>query len=217
MRRNLRLAVLVVAVLVAALTAYAWVQRDVLREVVSNVADIGGPFHLASSRGGFVDSKDLVGKPYAIFFGFTHCPEVCPTTLYEMSHVLEKLGDQAKDFRVFFVTVDPERDTVEKMREYIASFDPRMEALVPTLQQLPELASDFRIYFARVPTSDGGYTMDHTATVFLIGADGRFSSTISYGEAAEMREAKLKKLLAGIGHHASARKFYGVPPHLMTT
>lgn len=197
MLKHLRVATLVGAVLVAALTAYAWLQRDALRDAVKEVASIGAPFRLASSRGGYVDSGDLAGTPYAIFFGFTNCPEVCPTTLYEMSHVLGRLGESAKDFRVFFVTVDPERDTVEKMKAYIASFDPRMEALVPTADQLPGLASAFRVYYAKVPTSDGSYTMDHTATVFLMGADGRFASTISYGEAPEMREAKLKKLLGG--------------------
>jgi len=137
----------------------------------------------------------LGGKRYAVFFGYTHCPEVCPTTLYEMSNALTKLGGAAKDFRVFFITVDPERDTVDKMAEYIANFDPRMEALVPTPEQLPKLASDFRVYYAKVPTSDGGYVMDHTATVFLINAEGQLGGTISFGEAAEMREAKLKKLL----------------------
>ncbi len=161
--------------------------------------EIGGPFRLASSKGGEVDSKDLRGKPYAMFFGFTHCPEVCPTTLYEMSGTLAKLGEEAKDFRVFFVTVDPERDTVAAMKDYIANFDPRIESLVPTEAQLPKLASDFRVFYAKVPTSDGGYTMDHTATTFLFDAQGQFAGTIAFGEAAETREAKLRKLLRSGG------------------
>jgi protein SCO1/2 len=165
------------------------------RDRVMPVVEIGGEFRLASSKGGVVDSRDLKGKPYAMFFGFTHCPEVCPTTLYEMSTALAGLGDTAADFRVFFVTVDPERDTVEKMRDYIANFDPRMEALVPTPDELQKIAKDFRVYFAKVPTSDGSYTMDHTATVYLMNAEGRLASTIAYGEKAETREAKLRKLL----------------------
>jgi protein SCO1/2 len=156
---------------------------------------IGGPFELASSKGGTVASSDLRGKPYAMFFGFTHCPEVCPTTLYEMSTALGKLGNGAKDFRVFFVSVDPERDTVDNMRGYMASFDPRMEALVPTMEQLTEIARDFRVYYARVPTSDGSYTMDHTATVYLMDGEGQLAGTISFGEKPEMREAKLRKLI----------------------
>lgn len=169
--------------------------RTTLQETVATAADIGGPFVLASSNGGEVKSQELLGKPFAIFFGFTHCPEVCPTTLYEMSNLLEKLGDEAKDFRVFFVTVDPERDTVAELKDYISNFDPRIEALVPTMEQLPEIAKAFRVYYAKVATSDGGYTMDHTASVYLMGADGTFVGTIAYGEAAEMREAKLRKLL----------------------
>ena len=170
---------------------------NLLREKTQSVASIGGPFALASTRGGVVDSKDLAGKPYAIFFGFTHCPEVCPTALYEMSNLLAKLGADAKDLRVFFVTVDPERDTVESMKDYVANFDPRIEGLVPTLQQLPGLASDFRVYYAKQPTSDGSYTMDHTALVFLMDSAGSFAGTMAYDEAMDAREAKLRKLLAG--------------------
>ncbi|MCA3573202.1 MAG: SCO family protein, partial [Aestuariivirga sp.] len=125
---------LVVALLLASGAAYLGLGP--LRERAASIADIGGPFTLAAARGGVVDSASLHGKPYAIFFGFTHCPEVCPTTLYEMSALLEKLGDDARDFRVFFVTVDPERDTAEIMKDYIASFDPRIEALIPTPEQL---------------------------------------------------------------------------------
>lgn len=168
-----------------------------LKEKAQTVAAIGGPFALASTRGGVVDSKDLTGKPYAIFFGFTHCPEVCPTALYEMSNLLAKLGDEAKDFRVFFVTVDPERDTVESMKDYVANFDSRIEGLVPTLEQLPKLASDFRVYYAKQPTSDGSYTMDHTALVFLMDETGAFSGTMAYEEAMDAREAKLRNLILG--------------------
>jgi protein SCO1/2 len=132
-----------------------------------------------------------------VFFGFTHCPEVCPTALYEMSTMLAKLGEDAKRFRVFFITVDPERDTVAMMKDYMANFDPRIEGLVPAPEQLQKLAAGFRVYYAKVPTSGGGYTMDHTASVFLMDADGRFAGTLAYGEEASTREAKLRKLLAG--------------------
>ena len=186
------------AVLVAG--AGAWFGTELLlrdRAGPSATFDIGGPFVLASARGGTVDSGALAGKPYAVFFGFTHCPEVCPTTLYEMSNSLAALGDAAKDMRVFFITVDPARDTVAAMKDYVANFDPRIEALVPTEEQLAQLASDFRVYYNKVPTSDGGYTMDHTATIFLFGRDGRFVGTIAYDEAPEMRQAKLKRLVSG--------------------
>ena len=176
--------------------AAAWLGAGLLGEkTASSVFEIGGPFVLASTKGGMVDSRTLAGKPYAVFFGFTHCPEVCPTTLYEMSNSLAGLGDAARDFRVFFITVDPARDTLDAMKDYIANFDPRIEALVPSEEQLKQLASDFRVYYAKVPASDGGYTMDHTASIFLFGRDGRFAGTLGYDEAPANRQAKLKRLL----------------------
>lgn len=193
-----RTRLIIVAAVVAALGlgAAGWFGANALHRAGQTAAfSVGGPFVLAAARGGTVDSQSLAGKPYAVFFGFTHCPEVCPTTLYEMSNNLAALGDAAKDFRVFFITVDPARDTVEAMKDYVSNFDPRIEALVPTEGQLKQLASDFRVYYAKVPTSDGGYTMDHTATIYLFGADGAFAGTIGYGEAGEMRQAKLRKLL----------------------
>lgn len=190
---------LLVALWTAALAAVLGAGLLVLKPYGTGTAvpAIGGPFRLASARGGVVDSSDLLGKPYAVFFGFTHCPEVCPTTLYEMSGTLLALGEAARDFRVFFITVDPERDSADAMADYLVSFDPRMEALIPTADELQKLASDFRVYFARVPTSDGGYTMDHTASVFLMDARGEFAGTIAFGEAADMRQAKIRRLLEG--------------------
>jgi protein SCO1 len=191
--RAFRFAILGVAAVLAAILGYFYIADS--KDRLIPLVQIGGEFRLASSKGGVVDSKDFLGKPYAVFFGFTHCPEVCPTTLYEMSAALEKLGGAARDFRVFFITVDPERDTVPIMKDYIASFDPRMEALVPTIDELTRVAADFRVFYAKVPTSDGAYTMDHTATVYLIDAQGLLAGTISFGEKPEVREGKLRKLL----------------------
>lgn len=182
----------------AALGAAAWFGPGLLHEeTTSAVFEIGGPFVLASARGGIVDSNTLQGKPYAVFFGFTHCPEVCPTTLNDMSNSLVALGDAAKDFRVFFITVDPARDTVAAMKDYVSNFDPRIDALVPTEEQLKQLVSDFRVYYAKVPTSDGGYTMDHTASTFLFDRGGKLAGTLAYDEAEDARQAKLKRLLGG--------------------
>ena len=150
---------------------------------------------LASAKGGVVDSTTLAGKPYAVFFGFTHCPEVCPTTLYEMSNSLAGLGEAAKDFRVFFITVDPARDTVEAMKDYVANFDPRIEALVPSRGTAEAARLRLPGLLRQGAASDGGYTMDHTASIFLFGRDGRFAGTLGYDEAPANRQAKLKRLL----------------------
>jgi protein SCO1/2 len=195
--KTLRIAAWALVAAVLLFTGLSYVGLTTLREKAASLSDIGGAFVLASSRGGVVDSESLRGTPYAIFFGFTHCPEVCPATLYEMSTMLTTLGDDAAGFRVFFVTVDPERDTAAMLKDYMANFDPRIEGLVPSLDQLPKLAASFRVYYAKVPTSEGGYTMDHTASVFLMDANGHFAGTLAFGEPAATREAKLRKLLAG--------------------
>jgi len=156
----------------------------------------GAPFKLTSTKGGDLDSASLLGKPYGLFFGFTHCPEVCPTTLNDMSVAMKELGDTAKDFSLLFVTVDPDRDTADVLKDYISNFDPRIEGLVPTDQELQKVAKDYHIYYKKVGTSDGGYTMDHTATLFLFDRDGKLKSTVSFDEDGAARMAKLKKLLA---------------------
>ena len=158
---------------------------------------IGAPFKLASSQGGVMDSSSLAGKPYGMFFGFTHCPEVCPTTMSDMTETLKALGDDGKDFKLYFVTVDPERDTAALLKDYISNFDPRIEALVPTIEELPTLARAFRIIYEKVPTSDGSYTMNHTASVLLFGRDGQFFGTLAYDEKPEVRLQKLKRLVKG--------------------
>ncbi|MBK1867329.1 SCO family protein [Aestuariivirga sp. YIM B02566] len=162
---------------------------------VQPLVTIGGPFKLAATTGETIDSTGLKGEPFAVFFGFTHCPEVCPTTLYEMSSTLGKLGDEAKNLRVYFVTVDPERDTLDFMKSYLTSFDPRIIGLRPSADELAQIAKAYRVFYERVPTSDGGYTMNHTALVYLMDREGRFFGTLDYEEKPEMRLTKLKRLL----------------------
>jgi protein SCO1/2 len=162
----------------------------------ASINDIGGPFRLASSNGTVVDSKDLVGKPYGVFFGFTHCPEVCPTTIYEMTKTLEAVGSDAKDFRLFFITVDPERDTAAVMKDYLANFDPRIVALVPTTEELAKVAKEFYAMYGKVPGSDGEYTMIHSALIYLMNGKGKLASTISYDDPPDNRVAKIRSLLA---------------------
>lgn len=195
--RGVRITIWGMAAVLAAIFAALYFHSDLAQQKMAAIADFGGPFRLASSNGGVVDSNDLLGKPYGIFFGFTHCPEVCPTTLYEMTKTLAAVGDEAKDFRLFFITVDPERDTAPLLKDYLSNFDPRMEALVPTPDELTKVARNFRAIYEKVPTSDGEYTMNHTATIYLINGKGQLASTISYNETPEIRIAKIKNLIAG--------------------
>lgn len=155
----------------------------------------GGPFTLTTQTGGTLSDADLKGRPFAVFFGFTHCPEVCPTTLWEMSEALKTLGPDADKLKVLFVSVDPERDTPEFLERYLQSFDPRIVGLTGSEQQIADIGREYRVFWRKVPTEDGDYTMDHTASVYLMNAEGRYAGTIAYGDTAETRLAKLRKLL----------------------
>jgi protein SCO1/2 len=156
---------------------------------------LGGPFELVRADGTPVTDKDIAGTPHAIFFGFTHCPEVCPTTLYEAAGWLQQLGPDAEKFRFYFITVDPERDTPEALKEYVASFDPRITGITGAPDKIAKVLADYRVYAKRVELEDGDYTMDHTATVYLIRGDGSFAGTISYNENPDIAIEKLRNLI----------------------
>jgi len=156
---------------------------------------IGGPFKLKSQTGETVDSAVLKGKPYALFFGFTHCPEVCPTTMVDMAALLAKLGPEAKGFKVYFVSVDPERDTPAVLRDYLASFEPHVVGLTGTPDEIAAVAKAFRAYYRKTPLEGGDYTMDHSAFVYLMGKDGGFRNVIGYQEKPDRALEKLKTLI----------------------
>ncbi|SHE77473.1 protein SCO1/2 [Kaistia soli DSM 19436] len=155
---------------------------------------IGGPIDLTAEDGRRFTNADLGGKPFAVFFGFTRCPNVCPTTLSDLTLDLEQLGPLADKLKVLFVSVDPERDTPETLKEYLSAFDPRITGLSGTPAEIASLAKDYRVFYEKVPTEGGDYTMNHTATVYLMDGKGGFTGTISLEEEQPVRVAKLKQL-----------------------
>ncbi len=157
---------------------------------------LGTPFTLVDQNNAPITEAAMAGKPFVLFFGFTHCPEVCPTTLYELTDYFEKLGPEAKDINGFFVSVDPERDTAEVMKDYLSSF-PRITAITGDGDEIEKLKTAWKVYAKKVPLEGGGYTMDHTASTFLVRSDGSLMGTIAYGEKPEIALAKLKRLAAG--------------------
>jgi len=165
------------------------------RERASGIPDIGGAFTMTNHRGETVTDRDIQGKPTLIFFGFTSCPEVCPTTLSDISGWLQDLGPDADRLNVLFVSVDPERDTVEQLANYVSLFDQRIVGLTGTPDQLAAMAKVYRVYYRKVPLEEGGYTMDHSAMVYMMDARGRFVGTIDYHEARELALPKLRRLL----------------------
>jgi protein SCO1 len=159
--------------------------------------ELGTPFNLIDQNGAPITEAAFKGHPTALFFGFTHCPEVCPTTLFEMAGLLNTLGDEGKDLRVFFISVDPERDTPEVMKGYTAAFTDRITGITGKPEEVDKLVKSWRIYAKKVPTEDGGYTMDHTASIMLLDRDARLKSTIDYKENPDVALKKLKLLVSG--------------------
>jgi protein SCO1 len=156
---------------------------------------IGGPFQLVDQSGQPVTDKSLQGKPTIMFFGFTHCPDVCPTALFEMSEILRAMGNDAKRVNAFFVSVDPERDTPQIMKDYLSSFDPNLKGLTGSPEAVAEVISGYRVYAKKVPLKDGDYTMDHTALIYLMDRDGRFVAPFNIKRRPEEAAADLKRYL----------------------
>ena len=165
-----------------------------LRHVAAPAA-IGGPFQLTDQSGQTVTEKDLQGRPTLIFFGFTHCPDVCPTELFQVSEILRAMGKDADRVNAYFVSVDPERDTRAAMKDYLSSFDPHLAGLTGDPAAVTAVAKAYRVYFKKVPLDQGGYTMDHTAIVYLMDRDGHFVSPFSLKRTTEAAATDLRKYL----------------------
>jgi protein SCO1/2 len=165
-----------------------------LRSVTAPAA-IGGPFQLTDQTGQTVTEKNLQGRPSLIFFGFTHCPDICPTSLFEISQVLRAMGKDADRVNAYFVSVDPERDTNAAMKNYLSSFDPHLKGLTGDPQAVAKVISDYRVYAKKVPLKDGDYTMDHTALVYLMDRDGKFVSPFNLKRTPEQAADDLKRYL----------------------
>jgi protein SCO1 len=157
---------------------------------------IGGPFTLVDDTGATVTEKNIAGKPYVMYFGYTFCPDVCPTTLLDLSRWIKKLGPDADRLNYVFVTVDPERDTVQSMHAYLSSFDKHIRGYTGTLAEIAQIARKYRVYYKKVPSENGGYTMDHSAVIYLMGPDGQLVTVIPYQENDTSAIAKLKNLAA---------------------
>jgi protein SCO1/2 len=159
-------------------------------------ADYAKDFHLPDTDGRMRSLADFKGKVVALFFGYTQCPDVCPTTLAELTQAKQQLGPDGDKLQVVFVTVDPERDTPKVLKAYMANFDPGFIGLVPTPAQLEQVAKDFKVYYKKVegatPTS---YSMDHSAATYLYDPEGRLRLYARYGGGAPALASDIAKLL----------------------
>ena len=166
-------------------------------EASTGTARVGGPFSLTSHEGERIDNQSLAGRPYLVFFGFTHCPEICPTTLFELTDLMSELGSDADKFKALFITVDPERDTQELLASYMTSFDGRITALRGSVEETEVALKAFSAYAKKVPLEGEQYTMDHTTGVYLIKGDGSFGGILDMHEPRETRLQKLRRLASG--------------------
>lgn len=191
--RPLVIATAFAASLVVGLLIMFWAMGGISK--VAQPAAIGGPFQLTDQYGKAVTDKSLKGKPTLIFFGYTHCPDVCPTSLFEISEVLRVMGKDADKVNAVFISVDPERDTPATMKEYLSSFDPHLEGLSGDPAEIAKVITSYRVYAKKIPTKDGDYTMDHTALIYLMDRDGRFVSPFNLKRTPEEAAADLRKYL----------------------
>ena len=187
------MAILAAAIISVALFSYKIFDSQTNQ---SKEAKFGAPFQLIDNKGKPITEKAFEGHPSAVFFGFTHCPEVCPTTLFELASWLEELGEDGKSIQAFFISVDPERDTPQLMNDYVTNFSDRIIGITGDKDKVIKLAKSWYVYWKKVPTEDGDgdYSIDHTASIFLIDENGKFKGTIAYGEASETAVEKLRKL-----------------------
>ncbi len=161
---------------------------------IKGMPQIGGAFTLLGHTGKTVTEKDFVGRPALVFFGFTNCPEVCPTTLLELTNRLKTLGAAADRLQVLFITADPERDTPEQLALYLQSFDPRIVGLSGAREQVDGAIAAFKVVAKKVELDGGGYNVDHTASVFMMDSKGHFAGLIDYHENEEMALQKMRRL-----------------------
>ena len=157
---------------------------------------IGGPFHLVDQNGRPFGDSDLKGKWHLVFFGYTHCPDACPTALNELSLALDKLGKERDAVGIVFITVDPERDTPGVLKSYVESFDAPITALTGTADEVKDAAKAYRVYYAKHPRGDGEYDMDHSAVIYVMDPAGRFTATFTPDSTADSIAERLQKLLS---------------------
>lgn len=158
-------------------------------------AAIGGKFNLVDQNGKPFTDANLKGKWSLVFFGYTHCPDVCPTALNDLSLALGQLGPKEKDVGIVFISVDPDRDTPAVLKSYVESFGAPIEGLTGSPEQVAQAAKDYKVYYAKHPLAGGGYDMDHSALIYIMDPEGRFTATFTPDDTSDTMATRLKKLV----------------------
>ncbi len=198
--KTIRIALWIACAVMAAVLG--WLTLEVTRSN-KDIAEgpFGVPFTLVAQNGQPITEKAFQNKPTALFFGFTHCPEVCPTTLFELNGWLHQVDPDGTKMNAYFITVDPERDPPELLGRYVSNVTDRVTGISGDPGKIADVVKGFRVYARKVPVDEkdpnGDYTMDHTASVFLLNKGGRFAGTIAYGENPDAAMKKLENLIKG--------------------
>ncbi len=188
MARLVFVALVAIAVAASGLLGYLIVEvfRGGENGAVIGQAQVGGPFELVDGEGRTVTDEEFRGEYMLVYFGYTYCPDVCPTELQNMSRALELLGEEAEAVRPVFITVDPERDTPEVIESYVENFHPRMVGLTGSPEQIEKAAKSYRVYYKKAESGSASeYLMDHTSIVYLMGREGEFLRHFGYGTSPE--------------------------------
>ena len=183
-------------VLIGVFSLSEYMARQLYPQKTSTAMQLGNPFNLVSHTGEAINEQAFQGMPSAVFFGFTHCPEVCPTTLNDLTLLRDQLQAVGGEFNIFFITLDPERDTVAVLKDYIPYFGQGITGITGFPEAVHELARSWGIFWQKNNVTDQGYNIDHTATVFLLDSKGRFKGTIDFHESREVAFKKLERLTA---------------------
>jgi len=191
---RITIAIVALCLALAAAITFGWYRVVYLSEDAAGRPSVGGPFTLVDGDGRTVTDQSFRGKWLVIYFGFTFCPDACPTALNTIAGSLEALGPEAARIQPLFITIDPDRDTPPVMKQYVAAFDDRIVGLTGTPQQIAAVAKAYRVYYKKV--GDGAsYTMDHTTALYVVGPDGRFNSLLPHDLTADEMAKRLKELL----------------------
>lgn len=180
---------------IAGLLAFNMVQQS-RQSSTAQAPVLGSAFSLLDQNGEVITEKAFAGRPTALFFGFTQCPEICPVSLFEVSTLMDELGNDRRDLQAFFISVDPARDTPEVIKNYLSPFSDNISGITGDEAGIEALAKSWGVFIKKVPLDDGDYTVDHTASVYLVDRKGRFRGTIAYRENHATALEKLKLILS---------------------
>jgi len=196
-RRSLVIFAAVILLIAAGIGGYALVNRQLHQGGAQGEALVGGPFTMTDHTGAKVTEKTFLGRYMLVFFGYTYCPDICPTELQVMMAALDSMGPQAEKIRPVFVSVDPERDTPEVLKSYVENFGPQLVGLTGTPEEVAGIAKAYRVYYAKSGDKESpDYLMDHSSIIYLMGPDGRFVKHMPYTTDAAKLAEELKEALA---------------------